>query len=85
MKGNNKAYDYFPFTVPGEKVTAGVHTLTLKGYGLVGPTKPPEDSLKVQIDPWPGEKKLIELAEDAKFVDLDWNNVAVRQWAIQFQ
>lgn len=78
VKGNNKAYDYFPFTVPGEKVTEGIHALTLKGYGLGGRSKPPEDSLKVQIDPWPVEKKLIDLAEDAKFVDLDWNDVAVR-------
>lgn len=78
VKGNKKAYDYFPFTVAGEKVTAGLHTLALKGFGRGGETRPPVDSMKVAIDAWPADKKLIELDADAKFVDLDWTNVAVR-------
>src|SRR5262245_38947566 len=53
VNGSRKAYDYFPFTVPAELVTAGVHTLKLNGFGRQGPTVPPEQSMQMQIDAWP--------------------------------
>src|SRR5882724_11792782 len=64
VKGSKKAYDYFPFTVPATMVTPGMHTLKLNGFGREGTTKPPEDSMPVQVDAWPADKKLVELAED---------------------
>ncbi len=78
VKANRKAYDYFPFTVPAERVTPGTHTLKLSGFGVGGTTKPAEQSLAVEVDGWPAGKKLIELTEDAEFTDLDWTNVAVK-------
>jgi hypothetical protein len=78
VKGNNKAYDYFPFTIPAANVTVGVHTLKLNGFGRRGATNPPETSMSVQVDPWPADKTLVDLKEDTKFTDLNWTNVAVR-------
>ena len=78
VNGNNKAYDYFPFTVPAALVTPGTHTLKLNGFGREGTTKPPEQVMSVQVDPWPAEKTLVDLKEDLKAADLNWTNVAVR-------
>src|SRR4051794_30635563 len=36
VNGNNKAFDYFPFTVPASMVTPGTHTLRLSGFGREG-------------------------------------------------
>jgi hypothetical protein len=78
LNGNKKAFDFFPFIVPAAQVTAGVHALKLSGFGRLGETRPPERSLSVEIDPWPTEKKVVELDADLKVTDLDWTNVAVR-------
>jgi len=78
VNGNKKAYDYFPFTVPAERVTAGTHALKLNGFGVQGPTRPAEQILPVEVDPWPADKKQISLDADLKAADLDWTNVAVR-------
>ncbi len=51
VNGNNKAYDYFPFTVPAALVTPGIHTLKLNGFGREGTTKPPEQAMSVKVDP----------------------------------
>jgi hypothetical protein len=76
--GNNKAYDYFPFVVPGAMVSAGTHTLRLKGFGRLGATRPAEQAMPVQVDPWPADKTLVDLSGDVSYTDLDWTNVAVR-------
>jgi hypothetical protein len=78
VKGNNKAFDYFPFTVPAAMVTRGVHTLKLSGFGRAGATKPAEVSMPVEVDPWPAEKTVVDLSADMKYTDLNWTNVAVR-------
>ncbi len=78
VKGNNKAYDYFPFTIPAALVTPGPHNLKLKGFGLQGSTRPPDQSMVVQVDPWPADKTVVDLGGDAEFTDLNWTNVAVR-------
>src|SRR5476651_880712 len=78
VQGNTKAFDYFPFTVPATMVTPGVHALTLNGFGRDGTTKPPKDSLSVQVDPWPADKRVIDLMADMTYTDLDWTQVAVR-------
>ena len=78
VNGNNKAYDYFPFTVPAALVTPGVHTLKLNGSGRLGATNPAERSMPVEVDPWPAEKALVDLSADMKYTDLNWTNVAVR-------
>ena len=78
VSGNNKAYDYFPFTVPAAMVTPGIHTLKLNGFGRLGATNPPQRSMPVQVDPWPADKALVDLSEDRKYTDLNWTDVAVR-------
>ena len=78
VSGNNRAYDYFPFTVPAALVTPGVHTLKLKGLGRLGATNPAERSMPVQVDPWPADKAQVDLNADMKYTDLNWTNVAVR-------
>ncbi len=76
--GNNQAYDYFPFTVPGALVTPGRHTLTLSGFGRGGPTRPPQQALTIEIDRWPTDKRVVEITADTTFTDLNWTDVAVR-------
>ena len=76
--GNNKAYNYFPFTVPGTMVTPGVHALKLKGFGRLGRTRPAERWMPVQVDPWPTDKTAVDLSADMTYTDLNWTNVAVR-------
>lgn len=76
--GNNRAFDYFPFTVPAASVTPGLHRLTLNGFGRGGATKPPVQSMSVEVDPWPADKKVVELTADMTYTDLNWTNVAVR-------
>jgi hypothetical protein len=76
--GNNKAYDYFPFTVHAAMVTPGVHDLKLKGFGRLGATNPATRSMPVRVDPWPADKTVVDLSADMKYTDLNWTNVAVR-------
>ena len=78
VNGNKKGYDYFPFVVPAAQVTAGTHALKLSGFGVQGPTRPAEQTMSVQIDPWPAGKTALNLDADLKVTDLDWTNVAVR-------
>src|SRR5476651_1931540 len=44
VNANPKAFDYFPFTIPAAKVTPGIHKLKLNGFGVAGPTVPPEET-----------------------------------------
>jgi len=60
-------------------VTPGVHKLKLSGFVRGGgPSTPPDVTLSVQVDPWPADKKVVELKEDLSAADLDWTNVAVK-------
>lgn len=76
MGGGSKIFGYFPFIVPAESVTPGIHMLKQDGFFHTGVHK--EITMAVQVDPWPADKKQIELKEDLTATDLDWTNVAVR-------
>src|SRR5579872_3604123 len=84
VTGNLKGFDYFPFTVPADRATPGVHKLRLNGFvrpggpGATPSGAPLETTVQVEVDPWPANKKLVELTEDLTVTDLDWTNVAVR-------
>jgi hypothetical protein len=78
VRGNKRAYDYFPFTVPAALVTPGVHDLKLKGFGFAGAINPAERSMPVHVEPWPAGKTVVEFNADMQVADLNWTNVAVR-------